>query len=72
MISHVVATRGSDETAVAGAGEVEVIKKGKKEDDAKAPAAKAGAPAAKAGAPAAKTAAPAAKAPAAKAPAKKK
>lgn len=72
VISHVVASRGSDETVVAGEGEVEVIKKGKKEDDAKAPAAKAGAPAAKAGAPAAKAAAPAAKAPAAKAPAKKK
>lgn len=59
VISHVVATRGSDETAVAADGEVEVIKKGKKEEDGKAPAAKAGAPATK-------NAAPAAKAPAAK------
>lgn len=33
VISHVVSTRGSDETAVAADGEVEVIKKGKKEEE---------------------------------------
>jgi large subunit ribosomal protein L25 len=57
VISHVVSTRASEEAAAAGAAEPEVIKKGKKEEDGKAPAKGGAAPA---------KAAPAAKAPAAK------
>ena len=68
VLVHVVTLKAEAVTEEAKVAEPEVAKKGKKEDEAAAPAKGGAAP--KAGAPAAK--APAAKAPAAKAPAAKK